>query len=242
MAHAFDLGWSAVALNLRGCSGEINRLPVTYHSGKSEDLESAVKWIRAQGYSHLYLAGFSIGGNMVLKWLGEKGDGALGLVHKAAVVSVPYDLEKSVTYMDRGFNRQVYTRNLLNGLKKKARQKWLQFPAQVPLRNIQKAQTFREFDDAMTAPLNGFKNAVDYWTHSSAVHYLRRIQTETLLIHAQDDPFFPGRELPLEVIRCNHRLYSCWSERGGHLGFVSGKRPWRQRHWLEAAMMSFFRG
>jgi hypothetical protein len=234
-------GWSAAAVNMRMCSGEPNRLIETYHSGKSEDLDFVVRYLReVAGYERLYLVGFSIGGNIVLKWLGESGGRASEKIRQAAAVSVPYDLVKSVELMDRGFNREVYTRSLLKGLKAKVALKAGRFPGAVHYDRVKRSGTFREFDGEVTAPLNGFKGEMDYWSQSSCKRLLGSIRVPTLLIHAEDDPFFPGPGLPLELIRHSPYLKLVLASHGGHLGFVAGSWPWKQEPWLEQRIMDFF--
>ncbi|HTL47535.1 MAG TPA: alpha/beta fold hydrolase [Verrucomicrobiae bacterium] len=250
-------GWHAAAVNFRGCSAvkrkgrrlfndwgaekNPNRLPTTYHSGKTDDLDWVVQHLlRKTAWENYYLAGYSIGGNIVLKWLGEQGASAAGQIKKAAAVSVPYDLVKSVELMDQGFNRRVYTRSLLSSLKAKSLEKEKDFPGLIDIAKVLKCTTFREFDEEVTARLNHFHSALHYWTESSSARYLDSIRVPTLLIHAADDPFFEGRYLPLKAIESNASLRLCLVSRGGHLGFVSGKWPWRQDLWLEGVILSYF--
>lgn len=234
-------GFTAAAVNMRMCSGEPNRLKETYHSGKTEDLDFVVRRLsETRPRQRLYLAGFSIGGNIVLKWLGEQGDRASSLIQKAAAVSVPYDLAKSVEWMDRGFNREIYTRALLKRLKTKVSAKAKRFPGAVRYDAVKQSRTFREFDREVTAPLNGFRDERDYWSKTSCQNVLASIQVETLLIHAEDDPFFPGKCLPFEALRSSKRLRMLLVPGGGHLGFVAGGLPWKQEPWLEKTIMEFF--
>ena len=233
--------WGAAAINMRMCSGERNRVRETYHSGKTEDLDWVVHFLReVKGYRRLHLVGFSIGGNIVLKWLGEQGAEALGKIEKAAAVSVPYDLVKSVRLLDRGFNREIYTRALLRSLKAKVFAKENLFPEAVHYDRVKRARTFREFDREVTAPLNGFRDARDYWSKSSCKSFLKSICVPTLLVHAEDDPFFPGRFLPLNEIHHSPYLRTLIVPQGGHLGFMTGPWPWRRERWLEKTLLDFF--
>jgi len=234
-------GWNAVAFNMRGCSGEGNRLKETYHSGKTEDLESVLRHlIEKEGRQKIYLVGYSIGGNILLKWLGEYGNSVPPQIQKAAAISVPYDLTRSVELMDCGLNRRIYTRALLRRLKAKIRLKEKQFPNVIRYDDIKKCTTFREFDRKVTAFLNGFPSAENYWASTSCKHFLKSITVPTLLIHAENDPFFPAKLLPFEAIRNSDYLYPLIVPNGGHLGFIAGQWPWKQEPWLERQIMTFF--
>jgi len=231
----------AVVLNMRMCSGEPNRLKQTYHSGKTEDLDFVVSALTENAPEEkLYLVGYSIGGNIVLKWLGEQGEKAARTIAGAAAVSVPYDLARSVERMDRGFNREVYTRLLMKRLQKKLAAKKKLFPDAIRYDHVEGYKTFAAFDNEVTAPLNGFKDADDYWRKSSCKSWLKSVKVPTLLIHAEDDPFFPGSLLPLDEIRASGFLKALISPSGGHIGFVSGRLPWERINWLERTILDFF--
>jgi predicted alpha/beta-fold hydrolase len=232
-------GMAACAVNMRMCSGEPNRTLATYHSGKTEDLDCVLRYLKEkENRQRLFLAGFSIGGNIVLKWLGEQGSRASGLVEKAAAISVPYDLAQSVELLDRGFNREVYTRLLLASLKAKLRVKERLHPGATRWGLIKKCSTFRVFDREVTAPLNGFRDETDYWTKASSRPFLKDIRVPTLLIHAEDDPFFPAKLLPYEEFRKSDDLHPLIVPTGGHVGFVTGQ-PWRWDLWLETRTLDF---
>ena len=243
LGKVYACGWDSVAVNMRMCSGQPNRLKETYHSGKTEDLEQVVENLIKNGKrKKIYLVGYSIGGNILLKWLGERASAIPSEIQRAAAVSVPYDLTASVELMDGGFNRHVYTRTLLASLKSKVRTKEKQFPATVRYDRIKRCTTFREFDREVTAPLNGFLDETDYWVKTSCKNFLKSITIPTLLIHAEDDPFFPGKLLPIDMIHCSKYLQPLVVPHGGHLGFISGRWPWRQEPWLERRVMEFFNG
>lgn len=234
-------GWDSVAVNMRGCSGEPNRLKQTYHSGKTEDLGSVIRHlIKNEGRQKIYLVGYSIGGNILLKWLGEHEAEITPQIQTAAAISVPYDLTKSVELMDKGFNRNVYTRTLLRSLKSKVSLKEKQFPGVIRYKRIKKCTTFREFDREATASLNGFQNEDDYWSKTSCKNFLKSITIPTLLVHAVDDPFFPAKLMPMDSIHSTVSLNSLIVPHGGHLGFVAGRWPWKQEPWLERQVMAFF--
>lgn len=232
-------GLAACAVNMRMSSGEPNRLLTTYHSGKSEDLDSVIRYLKEKGNcKRLFLVGFSIGGNIVLKWLGEQGSRASEIIEKAVAISVPYDLAKAVELLDRGFNREVYTRSLLGSLKAKLRVKAKLYPGAIRLNDIKKCNTFRIFDREVTAPLNGFRDERDYWAKASSQPFLKDIRVPTLLIHAEDDPFFPDRLLPYKEFRKSDYLHPLIVSGGGHMGFVTGP-PWKWDLWLEKRTLDF---
>jgi len=240
LGQMWEKGWQAAAVNFRSCSGELNRLKKTYHSGQTDDLDFILDHFRKNKvFEKIVLVGFSIGGNIVLKWLGEQAAQAAHQIHKAVAISVPYDLAQSAQLMDQGFNREVYTRKLLSTLKPKALAKEKQFPGILDPLKVKRCKTFRVFDSEVTAPVNGFRDALDYWTQSSSARYLKQICVPVLLIHAEDDPFFPGKYLPYEQIRSSDYLHALVAPRGGHLGFVAGPWPWKQELWLEKRVMNF---
>ena len=241
LGSIFAAGWDSVAINMRGCSGAPNRLKQTYHSGKTEDLGWVVQnFIEKEKREKIYLVGYSLGGNILLKWLGERGGGIPREIQKAAAISVPYDLPASVELMDSGFNRRIYTRRLLAGLKAKIRIKEKQFPAAIRYDRARRSTTFKEFDREVTAPLNGFRDEAAYWSKTSCKYFLESIAVPTLLIHAEDDPFFPGELLPVDLMRRSKCLKPLIVPRGGHLGFIAGRWPWKQERWLEKRITEFF--
>lgn len=234
-------GWSACSVNFRGCSGRPNKLKTTYHSGKTTDLDFVLShMLRLAGQKPIYLVGFSIGGNIVLKWLGERSETARPVIRRAAAVSVPYDLVKSVGFMDRGFNREVYTRVLLSSLKRKALHKAQVYPGCLDEKSVRRCRTFAAFDRQVTAPLNGFRDELQYWRESSASRYLHSIRVPSLLIHSEDDPFFPGKVFPYHETAAHPFVKVLMTEKGGHLGYMAGRWPWSQEKWLEDTILGFF--
>jgi len=214
-------GWRFAMPHFRGCSGEPNRLPRAYHSGDSEDIGWMLKRFHAAaGGAPLFAAGVSLGGNALLKWLGERGEEGKQWVRAAAAVCAPLDLTLSGEALARGFNR-VYTRMFLKTLKKKSAGKLQTFPGIFDGEAMQRSRTFRDFDDAVTAPLHGFVDADDYWTQSSAGQFLSRIALPTLVINALDDPFVPVAALPDPGGLPAH-LTAEFPPHGGHVGFVTG--------------------
>lgn len=228
-------GWTAVFMHFRGCSGPPNRLRRIYHSGDTDGLRFLLS-ILARRFPRRKIAvvGYSIGGNVLLKYLGESG--SRSRVSAAAAISVPFDLAACAERMESGFSR-IYQRHLLRSLHRKLRIKYGD-DSPVPAARIPALDTFRKFDDAVTAPLHGFTDAADYYHRSSSRQYLSRIQVPALIIQARDDPFFPPDFLPDE-----RELSDCitldLNPRGGHVGFVSGNIPLRPRYWLEKRITGF---
>lgn len=233
-------GIQAVALNFRSCSGEPNRLPGAYHSGRTDDIERALAWMAAR-YPGLprTAVGFSLGGNALLNLLGREGGGR-GLV-AAAAVSVPYDLESSADALQRGMGR-VYGRRFLRSLREKAREKAVRFP-DVVAPGAARARTIREFDDRLTAPIHGFRDAADYYARCSANRFVGPVDLPMLLVHARDDPLAPGSSVPVETIRRRPNLSLELTERGGHLGFVGrgrgAGRAGARTGWLEETVSRY---
>ena len=231
-------GWASVALNWRGCSGEPNRLPRAYHSGDSEE----INWI-LQRLKHdcpqrpLYAAGVSLGGNVLLKWLGERGTEATRLLEGAAAVSAPVDLAACGHHLGRGFNR-VYSRHFLSTLKPTAAAMLERFPGLFDARRLRAAATVYDFDDVVTGPVHGFAGAEDYWRRASSKPWLPAIALPTLMLNAQNDPFMPAQALPrADEVSAQVRLE--FPREGGHVGFVSGSFPGKL-DWLPQRLLHFF--
>ena len=233
--------WAAVVLNCRSCSGEPNRLPRFYHSGDTDDLDAVVRLLTARGPGRAIVAvGVSLGGNVLLKWLGEREDGVPAEVLAAVGISVPFDLEQCARALDRGFQKWVYTANFMRTFKQKVRAKARQHGAFVDLAVVRRARTFAAYDRAVTAPLHGFADEVDYWRRASCGRYLERVRVPTLLLSAVDDPFVPPAALP-DAARLPAHVVLEVTERGGHVGFVEGP-PWRVRSWAERRAVEFLAG
>lgn len=234
-------GWIGVVMHFRGCSGRLNRLARSYHSGDTADAEFFIQQLRRQyPSSPLYGVGFSLGGNMLLKLAGTK-QADLGL--QAIVgVSVPLRLDRCADQLRQGFSR-VYQQHLLSSLKKKVLDKFSAHDYQSLIglnrSQLQACVDFWQFDDAYTAPVHGFDGAEDYYATSSAIHYLPHIKKPALIIHAKDDPFMPTSALPEQIPLSPSTLFEL-SDKGGHVGFVSGKF-WRPRFWLPERIIAFFK-
>jgi predicted alpha/beta-fold hydrolase len=244
LAEARTRGWAADVLLFRTCNGEMNRARRLYHSGETTDLDFVVQRLTAANPAQpLVIAGFSLGGNVLLKWLGERGTDAPSQLRGAAAVSVPFDLERGSRHIERGF-AQIYGRHFLRTLRAKARAKLRDFPGLFDPAALDRAQTLFDFDDAVTAPVHGFRDASDYYSRSSSINFLASIRTPTLLLSARDDPFLPPEVLDevAEVARKNSFLLVEFHELGGHVGFVSGRNPLRPRYYAECRILEFLDG
>ncbi len=224
LMHAVNArGWRGVVVHFRGCSGEMNRLPRAYHSGDSAEIDWILRRFRATRGGPLYVAGVSLGGNVLLKWLGEQGDQALGIVARAAAISAPVDLAAAGDALACGFNL-IYTRNFLATMKAKTLAKLKRYPALCDKRRMLAARTLREFDDLVTAPLHGFDGVDDYYARASSKPLLQTIAVPTLALNARNDPFLPARFLPApHEVSASVQLET--PAGGGHVGFVTGRFP-----------------
>jgi predicted alpha/beta-fold hydrolase len=233
-------GWRGVVVHFRGCSGEPNRLPRAYHSGDTEEVDWILRRLQHERAERpLYAAGVSLGGNVLLKWLGERGAAAAQLVTRACAVSAPVDLMSAGEALGRGFNL-LYARYFLATLKVKSNSMLQSFPGLFDAERLRAARTLRAFDDVVTAPLHGFRDTDDYWTRASSKPLLKRIAVPTLMLNARNDPFLPERALPPphEVAPC---VVCEFPEEGGHAGFATGRFPGTLA-WLPRRMLNFFAG
>lgn len=241
LAQALSRNWSATLLVFRGCGDAANNAKRFYHSGETTDLELVMSALlaRAPG-TPLLAAGVSLGGNVLLKWLGEGSD-ATKRVRAAAAVSVPFDLEAGARKISQGFSR-IYDWSFLRSLRRKAMRKLARYPGLFDESRLGKARNVFEFDDAVTAPVHGFENAPDYYSRSSSLGFLDRIEVETLLLSAENDPFLPAAVLERvrRVGASNDRLSVEFVAEGGHVGFVGGPFPWRARYYAEERVFRFF--
>lgn len=214
-------GWDAVALNFRGCSGEPNRLARFYHSGVSEDLGLALSHLHSCGYTAVAAVGFSLGGNVTLKLVGELGIDVPKWLVAAVGISVPCDLHAASEAMASRANR-FYMRRFLRDLRRKIVAKQSRFPSLLDDAHYDQLTTFRDFDDRYTAPLHGFRNAEDYWDQSGALRVMPAIRCPALLLNATDDPFLAPSCFPRELAMGHEWLTAEFPQHGGHVGFVGG--------------------
>jgi predicted alpha/beta-fold hydrolase len=227
-AHALERGWRCVVPHFRGCSGELNRRPRAYHSGDTEELDWILRRLRPE-----YAAGVSLGGNVLLKWLGERGAEAARLLRRAAAVSAPLDLAAAGHALDRGVNQRLYTRVFLATLKAKVHAKIAQGHVALDERRLARVRTLREFDDLYTAPLHGFRDADDYWRRASSAPWLAKIRVPTLVLNAKNDPFLPRSALESAARGASSDVLLEFPGTGGHAGF-----PGRGR-WLARRVVDF---
>ncbi len=229
-------GFRAGVLHFRGCSGSLNRLARNYHSGDTADLAYVASRIVA-GHTDesLSLVGFSLGGNVMLKWLAETGADAP--VDAAVAVSVPFSLAAVASRLERGASR-LYQWRLVSALKRKMRRKLASRPLPSGIGNFAATRTFHQFDDKVTAPLHGFADADDYYRRSSCAPLLHHVRRPTLIIHAADDPFMTPSVVP-SADSLSPQVKLELSPRGGHVGFIAGGSPWHPRYWLEERIPDF---
>ncbi len=233
-------GMQCLVMHFRGCGGAVNRLQRTYHSGETGDLDTVVRWLRRHWPRRaMGVVGYSLGGNVLVKWLGEQG--ARAPVDAAVAVCVPMDLAVCAERLERGMSR-LYRWRLVRSLRRKVLAKFARRDGPLDLARVRATRGFREFDDAVTAPLHGFVGAGDYYARSSSRAYLPRVRRPTLVLHAADDPFMSDAVLPPAArVPAQVRLES--SPRGGHVGFVQGDGPLglRPHYWLEGRIAAFMR-
>jgi uncharacterized protein len=241
LAGARARGWGADVLVFRGCGGEMNRAARTYHSGETTDLDFVIGRIQARHpASPILLCGISLGGNVLLKWIGEQGDHAPEQLVAAVAISVPFDLAQSCAHIDQGVSR-MYSRHFLRSLRRKALGKIAQHPTLADPDAVRRSRTLRSFDDAFTSLAHGFRDATDYYAQSSSLQFLTDIRVPTLLLSARDDPFHPPELLDDVARRAgkNPHLVCEFLDRGGHVGFVGGAWPWRPEYYGELRALEF---
>ena len=223
MAAAKARGWRGVVPHFRGCSGEMNRLPRAYHSGDSAEIQGILGRLAREAGGPLGALGFSLGGNALLRWLGERGEAAGELLAGAAAVSAPLDLPAAGATLDRGFCR-VYAARFLKTLKRKALDKLDRYPQLYDRAAVAAVGTIKAFDTLVTAPLHGYRDADDYWARAASKPVLKDIRVPTLLVNARNDPFMPGATLPSPA-EVSDAVTLDFPATGGHVGFVTGPFP-----------------
>ncbi len=239
MVRAFNRrGWDAVAMNFRGCSGEPNRLARSYHAGATDDLWSALEQAMRRGYERAGLVGFSLGGNMVLKLLGELSDRAPDWLAGVVGISVPCDLKAACEVMARPINRP-YMMRFLRCLRVKLREKQAHHPVEMDDTGYERLRTFRHFDDRYTAPLHGYRDAEEYWARCSAKAFLPAIRRPTLLLNAHDDPFLGPECFPAAIAHENPWFHLEAPAHGGHVGFVAGETSTGREYHSETRAVTF---
>lgn len=239
MSDVAAQGWRGVVPHFRGCGGLPNRKPRAYHSGDTPEIDWMLKRMQeVAGGQPLFVTGISLGGNALLKWLGEQGDQARAIVRAASAVCAPIDLREGGMALERGFSR-IYGHYFLVSMRPKALGMLHRFPKLFSAEAVRRARTLRDFDDAVTAPMFGFVDAEEYWRRSSAKPLLNAIRTPTLLINARNDPFQPGDTLPGPA-ELSASIEAEFTAGGGHVGYVAGRFPGHV-HWLPGRIIRFFR-
>ena len=236
-------GLAVVALNFRTCSGVPNRLPRSYHSGETTDLGEVVRRLVVERPSRaVVVAGFSLGGNVVTKWLGEHGEGLAPQVRGGAAISVPFDLGACQRRVDGpGRIMWIYRERFMRRLRRKAALKARQFPGLLDAAALARATTFAEYDELVTAPTHGFASRDDYYQRCSAGRFLAGIRRPYLAVSAADDPLVPAESLPVAAAEANPAVRLLVTPHGGHTGFVDGT-PLRPGFWAERIVADFLAG
>ena len=234
-------GWGADLLVFRSCGSEPNRTRRFYHSGETTDTSFVLdKIVREYPTSPLAIAGVSLGGNVLLKFLGERGDDLPTQLKAAAAISVPFDLSRSSRRINRGFSR-FYQRFFIGSLRRKAQEKASRFPDLAPADKIAALKTLEDFDNLITGPLHGFLDAEDYYRKSSSLPWLEKIRLNTLLLSSVDDPMLPPEVLDevRDIADENPYLHPEFVTEGGHAGFIAGSVPWRPFYYAEYRVGEF---
>lgn len=233
-------GWDALAINLRGCSGMPNNLYSSYHSGKSADLDLVINYVLDQfEYHSILLIGYSLGGNITLKYVGEKGQGIDSRIKATAAVSVPIMLEDSAYELAKKSN-WIYMNRFVRKLQPKLKEKLKRFPQEeISYKDVRKMRSFYDFDSMYTAPAHGFSSAKEYWEKSSSRPYISKISIPTLLINAQDDPFLAESSFPYAEAQKQENFFLLAPKYGGHVGFMSRLNE-KGEFWHEREIISFF--
>jgi len=230
-------GWDALAWNFRGCGGRPSKFINSYHSGKTDDLDYILKHTRSDKfyYEQVVLIGFSVGGNITLKYLGERGQNVDSRLTHSVSFSVPLHLESTSDQLAKRENR-LYMEWFLWSLRRKIKGKESEMRLfGLDTDNLHRISTFYEFDNRFTAPLNGFKDAIDYWKKSSSLHYLSGVKVPSLVVNALDDPFLTDRCFPFQESKEHPFLFLETPDRGGHVGFFSSQSS----YWAEERAVKF---
>ncbi|HVI47646.1 MAG TPA: alpha/beta fold hydrolase [Chitinophaga sp.] len=237
MVHIFnEAGFDTVSMNFRGCSGTPNRNLCFYHSGETGDLDTVIHYlVSLKKYKSIHLVGFSLGGNVTLKYIGERGRYVHGSIRSAVAISAPCDLKSSSAELEKAHNI-IYMQRFVRELGHKLQQKKAQYPDAINLDHYEKIKNFRQFDDRYTAPMHGFRDALDYWGKCSSRQFLHQITIPTLLINAKDDPFLGADCFPYEIAAEHEHFHLETPHSGGHVGFV---RFGQNYYWSEKRALEF---
>lgn len=230
-------GYDVLAWNFRGCGGEINSVLKFYHSGATEDLDYVIEEaLQGNAYDELFLGGFSLGGNLTLKYIGEHAQNLRKEIKKAVVFSVPLNLHSSCLEISKSSNF-IYSKRFLNRLKNKIKAKNLLLPNEINLKAFKMIKNLKDFDDHYTAPLHGFRDALDYYSACSSIHFLEDIKIPTLIVNAKNDPFLPEDCFPEELLKNHPYVFFEAPSEGGHCGFCSNSTD--GMYWSEKRAVEF---
>ena len=236
--HLTQNGFGCMAWHYRSCSGEMNRQQRFYHVGETGDLNLVIQHALSKGYRTIYLMGFSAGGNVTLKYLGEHGKLLHPAIKKAVVFSVPLDLMGSARRLEQ-WDSLVYNYRFNRTLKRKVLEKAAVMPGIFPTEAVSKARSVREFDNTFTAPMNGFRDVEDYYTRSSSLQFIPAITVPTLIINAKNDPFLSPECFPTTLAGELPTVWMEFPEQGGHCGFPSKNGGIQGKYWSEERAVRF---
>lgn len=230
-----EAGYATHRMNMRSCGGTEHLTNTLYHSGLTGDVRSILEQWREAGRGPRFLAGFSLGGNVTLKFAGESGDAAFALLSGAVAVSTPIDLHACVERLGAGEN-WLYQRKFVRSLRARYARRHAALPDVFPYRDLERIRTVFDFDDAITAPAFGFGDALNYYRTQSSLRFLPGIRVPTLMIQAQDDPMIPYGLFESATVRGNPSIELVPTEHGGHLGFIARRQP---RFWLDTLILAW---
>lgn len=237
MAKAlFSRGFDCAAMNFRSCGGEMNRTGIFYNAGKTDDTDLVVRLLEKLPYDEIYIVGFSLGGNVALKYVGEKGKKISKKLVRAAAISAPCDLSDSSKALERTSNF-IYNKRFVKKLLRKVKAKLAAHPGSLNPTRVKLVKTLRDYDNHYTAPMFGYTDAEDYYAHESSLPLLTQITIPTLLINAKDDPFLSGKCFPVEEAERSNRFFFEDPAHGGHIGFLSRDR--KGEYWHETRVAEF---
>jgi len=232
----YENGWDALAWNCRSCSGEMNRVLKMYHHGDIEDIQSVINHVlQKTAYKEIHLIGFSMGGNITLKYLGVNGDQIPDQIKGAVTFSAPCDLTSSAALLDERQSR-FYKRKFYKKLSNKMRLKAKQFPGSIAIEKLAEVKSWRDFDELFSAPLNGFMNAQAFYDQASSINFIAGIQIPTLLVNAQNDPILTKACSPIEIAKNHPYFFLETPAKGGHVAFVLPNNPYS---WMEIRALEF---
>jgi predicted alpha/beta-fold hydrolase len=239
---AYAAGFNVVCMNMRNCGGTEHLTPTLYHSGMTGDIHRVVTEELAgrEGLEEIYVAGFSMSGNMVLRLAGDYGDDAPRALAAVAAVSPSIELSGCADRLERRANA-LYRWNFMRYLRRRVRRKSRQHPALYDTRGLRRVRTLRQFDDRYTAPHGGFRDAADYYARTSSLPVIARVRIPTLVLHAADDPLIPAEPFRDPALADNPNVLLVLTERGGHVGFIAAASPVEDRRWAENRVVEFCR-